>query len=198
MGTSYLSGLVTLNDTQISETLPLLPAKMVTQLFCLFCNSLNNWDCPIFQFCENKYCREQILKCPQFDVNNRAYKLLESAIHNQPDLSILKTLIKKGANANAISADKSILVFAVGGARISYEGNVTAVRTLIRAGADVNWKDSFDRSAIIFASELYEPKNYVPIVAELIKNGAEIWCMDEDDRLVLGKTVFKCLYQVEA
>lgn len=53
---------------------------------------------------------------------------------------------------------------------------IAEVRTLIKAGANVNWKDSQNQTAIDCAIELslkYDVKQYVPIIGELIK-GSEL------------------------
>lgn len=85
------------------------------------------------------------------------------------DTTAIKDLVSKGANVNFIKEQGwvkvNLLVTAVN------KKNIEAVKVLIQNGADVNWEDGFNTTALMYAAS---NGNNMPIIKLLLDNGADI------------------------
>lgn len=96
---------------------------------------------------------------------------------NKNKLAVIDTLIAGGAYLNPPpSINESPLETAVG------NNDIEMVQALLKRGSDVNWEDSFGRTALVTA--VFMGKRNVTMVTFLLKAGADpnkprIW--DEDD-----------------
>lgn len=93
--------------------------------------------------------------------------LLYKAVVNN-DTTVIKDLVSKGANVNFIKEQGwvkvNLLITAVN------KKNIEAVKVLLQNGADVNWEDGFNTTALLYAAS----NGNIPIIQHLLNNGADI------------------------
>lgn len=93
--------------------------------------------------------------------------LLYQAVLNN-DTTTIKDLVSKGANVNFIKQQGwvkiNLLITAVN------KQNTEAVRILLQNGADVNWEDGFNTTALMYSAS----NGNIPIIKYLLDNGADI------------------------
>ncbi len=86
----------------------------------------------------------------------------------QGDTAAIKEHVKKGANVNFVKEQGwvkiNLLITAVN------KRNVDAVKVLLKQGANVNWEDGFNTTALMYAAS----SGNLPIVKLLLDNGADI------------------------
>jgi ankyrin repeat protein len=104
--------------------------------------------------------------------------LYQSIIKN--DSEKVTQLLKDNADANYIKSmgawmKVNMLITAVNG------GNIETIKALIKSKADVNWKDGFNSTALMYAAE----KGSMDIVNLLLENGADINASDGQGNTVL-------------
>jgi len=85
----------------------------------------------------------------------------------QNDTTIIKELLKRGGDVNFIKQQGwvkvNLLITAVN------KKNIDAVKILLEYGADVNWKDGFNSTALMYAAS----NGSLDIVKLLVQNGAD-------------------------
>lgn len=93
--------------------------------------------------------------------------LLYQAVVNN-DTTTIKDLVGKGGNINFVTqqgwAKVNLLITAVN------KKNIEAVNVLLQNGADVNWEDGFNTTALMYAASI----GNIPIIKYLLDNGADI------------------------
>lgn len=109
-------------------------------------------------------------------INEQLYQ----AISKKDSLTV-KELLKKKADANFKKKtggflEMSMLILAV------QNDDLNNVKLLISGGADVNWKDVFKTTALMYAAS----KGNKEIVVYLIKSGADVNAKDEQGNSVLS------------
>ena len=96
-------------------------------------------------------------------MNDRLYQ----AIVNN-DTTAIKDFVNKGADVNFVKQQGwvkiNLLITAVN------KKNVDAVTVLLRHGADVNWEDGFNTTALMYAAS----SGNIDIIKLLLNNGADI------------------------
>ena len=92
--------------------------------------------------------------------------LYQAVVNN--DTIAIKDLIKNGADVNYLQQQGwvkvNLLITAVN------KKNVDAVKILLQHGAEVNWQDGFNTTALMYAAN----DGNLPIVKLLLDNGADI------------------------
>lgn len=106
----------------------------------------------------------------------KSYTPLFLSLMNK-DNEILQMLIEAGADVNKSCHDGyrrlSPLRMAIGDLAIpGKEPNIEAVKILIKAGADIEWKDKYGEAELMYASR----KSLPEIVQYLIDSGASVFC----------------------
>lgn len=112
------------------------------------------------------------------NVNDSLY---QAVINN--DTTAIKDFIKKGAEVNAVKQQGwtkiNLLITAVN------KQNAEAVNVLLQNGADVNWEDGFNTTALMYAAS----NGNISIVKLLLDNGADISHKDKqgNDAILAAK-----------
>jgi|SRR6185312_1226398 len=116
-------------------------------------------------------------------INLKAQSLndqLYSAIARKDTLMVEK-LLGKGADANYIKnldgMGMTLLIFTV-----NYTGDFKTVKLLVEHKADVNKKDAFNITALMYAAS----EGYINIIKYLLDNGADIYANDGKGNTVLS------------
>jgi ankyrin repeat protein len=108
-------------------------------------------------------------------VNEQLYK----AVGSKDTLQVEK-LLNDGADASYIKklgqAEVSILIWAV------MQKNLKSVKLLVDHKANINWKDWFKTTALMYAADL----GNLDIINYLVKNGADIHAHDDQGNNVLS------------
>jgi ankyrin repeat protein len=93
--------------------------------------------------------------------------LLYQAVVNN-DTTTIQDLVGKGGNVNFVKQQGwvkvNLLITAVN------KKNIEAVKVLLQNGADVNWEDGFNTTALMYAASI----GNIPIIKHLLDNGADI------------------------
>jgi ankyrin repeat protein len=96
------------------------------------------------------------------------------------DTTLLRQLIKQGADVNYIKQEGwmkvSPLITAVNGK------NIALIKILLENRADVNWKDGFKTTALMYAAS----DGKEDIVKLLLDSGADVFAKDEQGNDVLS------------
>jgi ankyrin repeat protein len=96
------------------------------------------------------------------------------------DTTMVETLLKQGADANYKqklgNVEMSLLILAVN------KKNYKSVKLLVDHKAEVDWKDWFSTTALMYAANLGE----INIIRYLLKNGADINAHDNQGNTVLS------------
>lgn len=100
--------------------------------------------------------------------------LLLASREGNPD--IVKFLIKKNANVNAVSICDTPLIVVSQNSIMNKDDQLTIVESLISAGADVNHIGEYGKTPLMMATESNSPK----IVSKLLLSGADISIRDKD------------------
>jgi ankyrin repeat protein len=104
--------------------------------------------------------------------------LYQAVVNN--DTIAIKQFVQNGANVNFVKQQGwvkiNLLITAVN------KKNADAVKILLQHGADVNWKDGFQTSALMYAAASGQEQ----IIKILLDNDADVFAKDEQGNNVLS------------
>ncbi|CAD7288832.1 hypothetical protein LMG7974_01175 [Campylobacter majalis] len=101
--------------------------------------------------------------------------LLKTALLYEKDTEILREILKRGASIN--EGDENAIIYAL--------KNIKNVKFLINSGANVNYKNSFGKTALFYAVELKDA-NLVKILLENGANPNEKYIDNHSKSAILG------------